>query len=323
MIPSLSRVFYQRQWQTLNENNEPSGARQNMLEFAARLSVSWTRGTPPSPTWAAASRSPIDACGKGGLAGSSCLFTVSSWQARPWRRRASPLSHKTIVAAKVSVDIDGVPKGAAFQRTACHSPNENPAQEREGRGLVGLREIQLSLARCHHLFFEETVPLLFRTLWRRARLVVAVTAKCIGVFDAHIAAFTRAGSRVPFPRALAWTGIRLARNIIGRRTRARGVDESTAGGLTGRSTVGSAGVPLGRVIRLRRVIRWRRTIAWRRRAILCICPHHPGGRSQNAHACDSDQSAFHRLPPFGQNKWGESNVRIRRMFRTMPGKLSL
>jgi hypothetical protein len=25
MIPSLSRVFYQRQWQKLNENNEPSG----------------------------------------------------------------------------------------------------------------------------------------------------------------------------------------------------------------------------------------------------------------------------------------------------------
>jgi hypothetical protein len=125
----------QREWQKLNENNEPSGASQNILDFAARLSVELDTRTPPSPTWAAASRSPIDACGKGGLAGSSCLFTVSSWQARPWRRRASPLSHKTIVAAKVSVDIDGVPKGAAFQRTACHSPNENPAQGTQRGGV--------------------------------------------------------------------------------------------------------------------------------------------------------------------------------------------
>jgi hypothetical protein len=34
----------QREWQRLNENNEPSGASQNILDFAARLSVSWTRG---------------------------------------------------------------------------------------------------------------------------------------------------------------------------------------------------------------------------------------------------------------------------------------
>jgi hypothetical protein len=66
--------------------------------------------------------------------------------------------------------------------------------------------------------------------------VVAVTAKCIGVFDAHTAAFTRAGSRMPFPRALASC---LPRNVIGRRTRARGVDETTAGGLRG--TSGCAG----------------------------------------------------------------------------------
>jgi hypothetical protein len=65
---------------------------------------------------------------------------------------------------------------------------------------------------------------------------------------------------------------------------------------------------------------WSRTIAWRRRAILCIRPH-PGSRSQNAHACDSDQSAFHRLPPFGQISAGKSNVRVKRMFRQMPGKL--
>jgi hypothetical protein len=37
---------------------------------------------------------------------------------------------------------------------------------------------------------------------------------------------------------------------------------------------------------------------------LCIRRHHPGGWSQNAHACDNDQSAFHRLPPFGRNKCG-------------------
>jgi hypothetical protein len=53
---------------------------------------------------------------------------------------------------------------------------------------------------------------------------------------------------------------------------------------------------------------------------LCIRPH-PGSRSQNAHACDSDQSAFHRLPPFGQIGAGKSNVRVKRMFRQMPGKL--
>ena len=145
--------------------------------------------------------------------------------------------------------------------------------------------------------------------------MVAVAAIDIGVGDAHTAPFTRAGTSVPLPWTLALSGICSSRNVIGRRTRARGVDESTAGGLTGRSTVGSAGVPLGRVIRLRRVIRWRRTIAWRRRAILCICPHHPGGRSQNAHACDSDQNAFHRLPPFefisrasGRNARVKANV---------------
>jgi hypothetical protein len=287
----------QREWQKLNENNEPSGASQNILDFAARLSVELDTRTPPSPTWAAASRSPIDACGKGGLAGSSCLFTVSSWQARPWRRRAS-----------TSTAFQRAPRSSARRVIR---QTRTPPKERKGAGSRKPREIQLSLARCHCLFFE-TVPLLFRTLlWRRARLVVAVTAKCISVFDAHAAAFTRAGSRVPLPRALACTAIRLARNVIGRRARARGVDESTAGGLTGRSTVGSAGGPLRRVIRLRRAIRWRRTIAWRRRAILCICPYHPGGRSQNAHACDSDQSAFHRLPPFGQISAGKSNVRVK------------
>ena len=131
-------------------------------------------------------------------------------------------------------------------------------------------------------------------LRRRARLLVAVTATDIGVFDAHGAAFTRARARVPLPRAL---GSCLPRNVIGRRTRARGVDETTAGGLTGRSTVGSAGVPLRRVICLRRAIGWSRTIAWRRRAVLRVRPRHPGGRSQNPYSRDCNESAFHRLPP--------------------------
>jgi hypothetical protein len=130
-----------------------------------------------------------------------------------------------------------------------------------------------------------------------AWLLVAITATYIGVFDAHRAAFTRAGTCVPLPRALVYT---LRRNVIGRRTRARGVDERTAGGLAGRSTVGSAGVPLRRVIRLRRAIGWRRTIGWRRRAILRIRPRHPGGRSQNPYSRDCDESAFHRLPPLNK-----------------------
>jgi hypothetical protein len=181
-----------------------------------------------------------------------------------------------------------------FQRAPRSSARRVIRQTRTARGTQGAG----SRRAARNPPLVSAVPLLFRSLlWRRARLVVAVTAKCIGVFDAHAASFTRPGSGVPLPRALVCTAIRLARNIIGWRARARGVDETTAGGLTGRSTVDSAGGPLRRVIRLRRAIRWRRTIAWRRRAILCICPYHPGGRSQNAHACDSDQSAFHRYLP--------------------------
>src|SRR6266508_2337430 len=47
-----------------------------------------------------------------------------------------------------------------------------------------------------------TLPLLFRSLlWRRARRLIAVPAVDIGVGDAHGAtcAFTRPGTRVPFP----------------------------------------------------------------------------------------------------------------------------
>ena len=135
-------------------------------------------------------------------------------------------------------------------------------------------------------------------LRRRARLLIAVTATRIGVLDAHRAASTRAGTRVPLPRALACS---LPRNVIGRRTRARGVDETTAGagGLTRGSTVSSAGGPLRLVISLRRAIGRRRTIARRRRRahILRIRPRHPGGRSQNPYRRDCYECAFHRLPP--------------------------
>jgi hypothetical protein len=137
-------------------------------------------------------------------------------------------------------------------------------------------------------------------LGRRARLLVAVTATCIGVFDAHSAAFTRAGTRVPLPRALASC---LPRDVIGRRTRARRVDETTtgAGRLRGSSASGSAGGPLRLVIPLIRTIGWSRTIAWRRsRAILRVRPRHPGGRSQNPYSRDCDESAFHRLPPLNK-----------------------
>src|SRR6516165_10972096 len=41
-------------------------------------------------------------------------------------------------------------------------------------------------------------------------------------------------------------------------------------------------------------LRWRR--GWSH--LLCIRLHYPGGRNEDAHACDGDQIAFHRLPPF-------------------------
>src|SRR5262245_43925551 len=41
-------------------------------------------------------------------------------------------------------------------------------------------------------------------------------------------------------------------------------------------------------------LRWRR--GWSH--LLCIRLHYLGGRNEDAHACDGDQSAFHRLPPF-------------------------
>jgi hypothetical protein len=146
-----------------------------------------------------------------------------------------------------------------------------PAKTRGRRGIISVGVDRFSSSP-----FASAPGSLLR---RRARLLVAVTAADIGVFYAHRAASTRAGTRVPLPRALVCS---LPRNVIGRRTRSRGVDETTAGGLTGGSTVGSAGVPLRRVIRLRRAIGWSRTIAWRRRAILRVRPRHPGGRSSRS-----------------------------------------
>src|SRR5262249_9061247 len=77
--------------------------------------------------------------------------------------------------------------------------------------------------------------------WLRARPSEAVTAIDVNVGDAFTASFPRTGPRVPLPRARALTGICLSGDTIGRRTRARGVDGSSAVGSTGRSTVGPDG----------------------------------------------------------------------------------
>jgi len=75
---------------------------------------------------------------------------------------------------------------------------------------------------------------------------------------ALIAAAHRTGTRVPLPLGRALTGIYLTRNVIGRRTRARGVDKITARRLrgTGRATVGSTGISS------RRAIGWGRGVGW-------------------------------------------------------------
>ena len=45
---------------------------------------------------------------------------------------------------------------------------------------------------------------------------------------------------------------------------------------------------------------------------MCIRPRHPGGRSQNPHSRDCDESTFHRLPPFGLiSRRPERNVRVK------------
>jgi len=127
--------------------------------------------------------------------------------------------------------------------------------------------------------------------WRSllARPSEAVAASGIDVGDAFIAAFHRTWRCVPGEVALACLGICLR----GRRTRARGIGRGSARGLTGRSTGDSTGT-LRSAVRLRGVRCCRRT--WRRRrAILCVRPRHPSGRSQDAHSCDCDKSAFHRF----------------------------
>jgi hypothetical protein len=145
-----------------------------------------------------------------------------------------------------------------------------------------------------------------------ARRLVAVTAIDVDVGRAHIAAFHWA---VPFIRLGRLCGICSRSNGIGLPTRARGEGRTTgidrrgstrgsAIGLTSRATVGSTGISSRRAVGWRRGVGWcrgvgwGRAVGWGRSAILCIRPRDPGGRSQNAHSCDCDKSAFHHLPPF-------------------------
>jgi hypothetical protein len=154
---------------------------------------------------------------------------------------------------------------------------------------------------------EGTKPSLF------ALPLESVATQGVGVGNAHIAPLIGAGSGVPFPRASALTGIDLTRNVIGRRTRARGVDEITARRSrgTGRATVGATGIFSRRGIRLRRAVGWGSAVGWSRSAILCVRLHHPGGRSQNTRGYDSDQNAFHRYLPWFCKGATESNVRVK------------
>src|SRR5262249_29121470 len=158
-----------------------------------------------------------------------------------------------------------------------------------------------------------------RRLWGGARRLEAVTAIKVNVGHAHSAAFFWPGTSVPLPRAGALSGIYLTRNVIGRRTRARGVDEIRAIRLrgTGRSTVDPTGIWGRGGIGRRRAIGWRSAAGGRpRRAILCIRRLHPNGRSHNAHASDSDQSAFHDVLPFRQHA-GEGNAHVKPTFQTI------
>src|SRR2546430_627226 len=154
---------------------------------------------------------------------------------------------------------------------------------------------------------EGTKPSLF------ALPLESVATHGVGVGNAHIAPLIRAGSGVPLPWAGALTGIDLTRNVIGRRTRARGVDEITARRSrgTGRATVGATGIFSRRGIRLRRAIGWGSAVGWSRSAILCVRLRNPGGRSQNTHGCDSDQNAFHRYLPWFCEGATESNARVK------------
>src|SRR5262249_54285112 len=99
--------------------------------------------------------------------------------------------------------------------------------------------------------------------WGRAILHEAIAAIEVDMLYALIAAAHRTGTSLPVPRATRLRGIRLTRNVIGRRTRARGVDEITARRLrgTGSATVGSPGVSS------RRAIGWRRGVGWCPRSV--------------------------------------------------------
>src|SRR5262249_57291698 len=114
--------------------------------------------------------------------------------------------------------------------------------------------------------------------WLWARPAEAVTAIEVNVGDAFTASFLRTGTRVPLPRAGALSGIGLLGDAIGRRTRARGIGGGgrSAGGLTGRSTVGATGVARRRGIGRRRAIGWGGAISrGRREARIGGFPPHP------------------------------------------------
>jgi hypothetical protein len=129
MIPSLSRVFYQRQWQKLNENNEPSGARQNMLEFAARLSVSWTRGPRRVRPGRRPREAPLMHVAKEDLRAPP-VYSPSALG----KRAHGGLARRRLATAKVSVDIDGVPKGARVPAHGVSFAKREPRPRTRGAG---------------------------------------------------------------------------------------------------------------------------------------------------------------------------------------------
>src|SRR5262249_35891410 len=107
---------------------------------------------------------------------------------------------------------------------------------------------------------------------------------------------------MPFPRLVSTVGGGPL-DVIGGRTRPRVIDNPPTARrgsptrIARRATVSSLllGISLGRS-HLRGGISLRRRRRWIH--LLGIGVHHPGGWSQNAHACDGDQSAFHPVPPF-------------------------
>ena len=131
------------------------------------------------------------------------------------------------------------------------------------------------------------------------RRLVPIPAQGVGVRDAHVAASVRAGGGMPFKRLVCLCG---PLDVVGRRTGARSIDHPTvrrgpSRRAPARIATGSSllGIRLGRS-HLCGGIGLRRRRGWRH--LLGIRLHHPGRRNQNGHACNGDQSAFHRLPPF-------------------------